>query len=133
MCLRSVILGLVLITCTAAAQNDPPVKHDFTQLHRLSTALSNFNFSEKGASLITVWRQGGGKGVSATADDDEMDLTQAINLWGDECKDMDLSSVAVLSDNGRSIRFIDYKTYQGTKVPRIKLKRGDVVALMVPQ
>ena len=132
MCVRSVILSLVLITCAAAPQNDPPVKHDFTQLHRLSTALDNFNFPEKGASLITVWRQGGGKGISATADNDEMDLTEAINMLGDT-KDMDLSNVAVLYDSGRSIRFIDYTTYQGTKEPQIRLNRGDVVALMMPQ
>ncbi|MFM9962447.1 MAG: hypothetical protein ACKV2Q_14640 [Planctomycetaceae bacterium] len=29
---RSLILGIVLITVAAAAQNNPPAKHDFGQL-----------------------------------------------------------------------------------------------------
>lgn len=129
---RSLILGIVLITVAAAAQNNPPSKHDFTQLHRLSKALENCNFLESRCNnMITVWRQVGGKGISTTGDDDEETLTRAID--GIDGRDMDLSSVAVISDNGRNIRFIDYRNHQEQKMPEIKLKRGDVVALMLPQ
>lgn len=127
---RSLILGIVLITVATAAQNNAPAKHDFAQLHRLSEALKNFNFPD-GANKITVWRQGGGMGISTTGDDDEVTLTQAIN--GISGQDMDLSNVAVISDGGRTVRFIDYKNHQAKKLPEFKVKRGDVVGLMLPQ
>lgn len=128
---RTLILGIVLITVAAAAQNNPPAKHDFTQLHRLSEALKNFNFPDGGANKITVWRQGGGKGISTTGDDDEETLTQSIN--GISGQDMDLSNVVVISDGGHTVRFIDYKELHAKKLPEIKVKRGDVVVLMLPQ
>ena len=128
---RTVILGIVLIAGTSA-QADRPLQHDFSELHRLSTALTNFNFPEKGPSRITVWRQGGGKGISTSEDADETDLDLALHGI-DGFKGTDLSNVAVISDNGRSIRFIDYRKVEGKPLPKITLKRGDVVALMVPK
>lgn len=142
------VLVLVLLACVVGCQaavapitnteflgaaeesDDQPTELDFTQLHRLSNALQNFNFPD-GANKITVWRQGGGKGISTTTSSDELSLTLAIN--GISGKDMDLSNVAVISDGGRSVRFVDYKTQQDKKLPEIKVKRGDVVALMLPQ
>ena len=128
---RTVIIGFILIAGTSA-QADRPLQHEFSELHRLSTALTNFNFPEKGPSRITVWRQGGGKGISSTVDDDEMDLSLALHGI-DGFKGTDLSNVAVISEDGRSIRFIDYRMVEGKPLPKIKLKRGDVVALMVPK
>ena len=93
----------ILLTAIGTATPDEPAKHDFHQLHRLSTALQDFNFPENGPTLITVWRQEGGKGVSCTIDANEDSLENAINSWADHCSNMDLGNVAVLSDGGRTI------------------------------
>jgi hypothetical protein len=131
--LEKITAMAIVLTVIGMANADEPAKHDFHQLHRLSTALQDFNFPENGPKLITVWLQGSGKGVSSTFDSNEISLTQAINAWADDIDNMDLGNVVVLSDGGRTIRFIEYKAGgSGTNSPLV-LRRGDVVILLVPQ
>ena len=132
--LEKITAMTIALTVIGTANADEPAKHDFHQLHRLSTALQDFNFPENGPKRITVWLQGGGKGVSATIDSNEVSLTQAINAWAaDDINDMDLGNVVVLSDGGRTIRFIDYKAAGAATNSPLVLRRGDVVILLVPQ
>jgi hypothetical protein len=128
---RTMILAAIIcISVNAEAADFTPPR--FVQLHRLSTALRNFNNPDPDSKLITTWRQGGGKGVSTTLDSDSSTLREAIQTWADDCKGMDLTNVAIISDGGRRIRFIDYMKHTQKPQPPVKLQRGDIVALMAP-
>lgn len=118
-----------IVSFSVKTQGADHVPLKFVQLHRLSAALQKFNNPDPDARLITTWRQGGGRGVSTTHDSDSSTLREAIQSWTDGCKGMDLANVAMISDGGRKIRFVDY-TKRTQKQPPVKLQRGDIVALM---
>lgn len=115
------------------ASAEPPLKHDFARLHRLSAALDNFNYPEQGTNRITVWLQGGGKGTSVTSDREVVDLTSAVKMWsGDSIDDVDLANVALLRGDGRAVEFVDMHEFVKSGKPTgIVVKRGDLVALLV--
>jgi hypothetical protein len=80
-----------------------------------------------------VWRQSTPTtgSYSSTHDDDTITLQGAIATFEDGCKPMDLSAVAILSDSGRNVRFVDL-TDKDTDTRSIKLKRGQLVILLAP-
>jgi hypothetical protein len=129
----TMVLAVAAVTFGAFALAEPPVKHDFARLQRLSAALDNFNYPEQGTSRITVWLQGGGKGTSATSDREVLDLTTAVKMWTeDSIKDVDLANVAVLRADGRAVEFVDIQEFVKSDKPAgITVKRGDLVALLV--
>ena len=127
---RTIIIAAML--CGAVAMTDDVEETKFTQLERLSSALQKFSNPDPASKRITTWRQGGGTGVSTTHDADTSTLTQAIGSWADGCAEMDLANVAIVSEDGRSIRFIDYTKHKQEDGPLVNLVRGDIVLLMTP-
>jgi len=128
----TLVIAIAALVVGHLAFAETPLKHDFARLQRLSEALYNFNYPERGTNSITVWLQGGGKGVSAGTDKDALDLTNAIKLWDNAAIDgLDLANVAVLQADGRSIRFVDMQEFAKSGKPSgITVKRGDLVALL---
>jgi hypothetical protein len=110
----------------------PVHPHDFKNLQRLATALENFNYTEKAATSITIWRQGGGKGTSVTIGNAKtLDLTKALSYSGGGWENCDLENVAIVSADDRTIRFVNVKEKVASREPfGLILNRGDLVVVL---
>jgi hypothetical protein len=116
-------------------QGKPGAKHDFTNLQRLAKALENYNYPDNAATMITVWCQDGGKGTSCRiADTNTLDVAIAcyMGVNGDyNTKRLDLQNVAIVSANGRSIRFVNLEKEVAAKRPiGVTVQQGDLVAVL---
>lgn len=132
MLLRVTVTAIVFLSAMGTTSADDPEKQKFQQLHRLSKALREFNFPDDRDRRITVWRQVGGAGISATIDEDEVSLKYAIDSFfdGESYQDIDLENIAVLSSNNRRIRFFAYEAGSSETTPRRRVHRGDLVVVL---
>jgi hypothetical protein len=113
----------------------PAAKYDFTNLQRLATALENFNYPENTATAITVWCQGGGKGNSVQVTDAKtLDVAVACHSIVDGHHDkegLDLENVAVMSADGRTIRFVNIKEKFAANRPfGLLVNRGELIIVL---
>jgi len=118
-----------------SGQKKPAAKHDFTNLQRLATALENYNYPEDTATRITVWCQGGGKGNSVQVTDAKtVDVAVACHYIVDGHHDkegLDLENVAVMSADGRAIRFVNIKEKFAAEKPfGLNVNPGELVIVL---
>ena len=113
----------------------PADKYDFTNLQRLATALENFNYPENTATRITAWCQGGGKGTSVQVTDVKtLDVATACHYivdGHDDKEGLDLENVAVMSADGRAIRFVNIKEkFAANKPFGLNVNLGELVIVL---
>lgn len=123
---------LVLLAVAGSLRGDQPLKQDFAELKRLHSVLELSSFPSPSQNGIRFWFQ---KSVSRgtvktvdlkTGDVDEFHLRWTIKFFDVEnVKNLDLTNIAIISENGLSVRFVDL----GGKDTVVK--HGDVVVLAI--
>ena len=104
---------------------------EFSQIHRLTTAMKEFRYPDNGRGRIVVWRQATPETGrrSCTFADNRVSLHHALNAFDDRCKPMDLENVAILSKGGRTIEFVNVQDPEVDSKLYI-LEPGHLVILM---
>ena len=125
---------ILLVFCTPEARSEDNANPALERMTRLSNALKSFRYPNGGRDKITLWRQSTPStgSFSVTIGDSATSLMMAFGAFEDDCEPMDRTAVAILSDSGRTIRFVD-ATAKDLKREQLELKRGQLVILMAPQ
>lgn len=110
---------------------------EFSQLNRLHAAIELMKFP-KLDNRIRTWRQHKTIGFAAETDPgigiaidaDEWTLQRVKDIWAINQDDYDLANVAVISNRGKQIQFIDMTEENVKKVRNLAIRRGDAVIFL---
>jgi hypothetical protein len=145
---------LVLLAAVESVRGDQPLKQDFAELKRLHSVLELSSFPSPSQNGVRFWLQesvsrgtvlelssfpstlqNSNRGFwleeSELRDLEEWPLDATLSFFGvtyNQSLDLDLKNIAIISDNGLSVRFVDFKQRK-----RSYVKRGDVVAFLLSE
>lgn len=129
MAFKVLLSMFVLLTAVESVRGDQPLKHDFAELKRLYCVLELSSFPSPSENGVRFWLQeSDSRGTAKTIDVDEWPLDATLSFFGVEyskTKTLDLRNIAIITDNGLSVRFVDFH--------RTVVKRGDVVAFLLSE
>lgn len=110
MTFRVLLSMLVLLVAVESVRGDQPLKQDFAELERLHSVLKLPSFPSPTQNGVRFWLQGSvSRGTAKTIDIDEWPLDSTLRFFGVEySKTLDLKNIAIISDNGLSVRFVDF-------------------------
>ena len=147
MMFRRLASSIFFLTAFASAYGDEPVGTSFSQLKRLHAVLEHPSFPSPTQDGIQTWKQGTGPHGTAVKFDldkvlvdsrtgerigrsvpDEIPLHTIFQFRGGIAmrNDNDIENIVIISNNGRSIHFVDLKISGNNTAVR----RGDVVAFL---
>lgn len=126
-----IVFAIALIPCSLL-RADADNKDSKQQFMRLAAVLHAIpSGSDEG---VTTWQQySETDGTRASVDVDEWNLSRVVNLWSDKCRDHDLNNVVIISDSGRTVRFINYRMIANKGRRDVRVHRGDVVVFLRPE
>lgn len=123
-------IGTLCLSVSVGVANETVVAN-LAHLKRLAQATDHLKLPE--STGIRTWRQTSETtGTSAVVDADEQLLSHIVNLWNDRCANMDLEHVAVLSETGRQVRFVNYRKVMAGEQQDVLLRGGDIVVFLLP-
>jgi len=111
---------------------------DYAQLKRLQAVLDLASFPEPSIDGIQTWKQLTPSRGAVNKFDftkfpmqgyKKMQLKSVVKFYGGKAAEHDLTNVVIISQNGRSVRFVDY-TKPGAD---IIVRKGDVIAFLLPE
>lgn len=129
---------LLLLTAFGSAHGDDLDMPSFPQLRRLLAVLDLPSFPLPSQDGIQTWKQETSSRGMANKFDfnkfpltnyEEMPVSTFVKFYGGRSMNNDLANVVIISDNGKSIRFVDLEH----RHEDIVLRRGDVIAFLSKQ
>ena len=123
---RILLLLLALLSTSRTVYCDEPSKRHFDELTRLQEAMKLSSFPTPVKDRIQLWMQESQtSGRRRTADVNEWPVSATVIFFHANASRNDLKNIAIISDNGKSVRFID------PKKENLAVTRGDVVAILL--
>lgn len=134
------LLGLLIVTLFALELTNGSVCSgmDYVQLKRLQAVLDLASFPEPSRDGIQTWKPLTPSRGAVNKFDftkfpmqgyEQMQLETIVKFYGGKAADHDLTNVVIISQNGRSVRFVDY----AKRGADVVVKRGDVVAFLLSE
>ena len=136
---NNALASLILVLSTfGSIQGADSNGANYSQLKRLHVVLELPSFPSPSQDGIQTWHQrGASHGVVNKFDFtkfplntyDELPLSAIVKFYGGKNMSNDLTNVVIISNAGRSVRFIDFNESTGT----IGVRRGEVVAFLLTE
>ena len=135
---QAVAITLVFLTAFGSARGEEHVGPSYEQLRRLLAVLDLPSFPSPSADGVQTWKQETqSSGVAHIFDFnkfphstvDEIPMSSFVQFWGGWQMENDLDNVVIISDNGKSIRFVDFNYARQD----VALRKGDVIAFLIKQ
>ncbi len=125
---RAFISMVALLTSGLVASGTEPTKGRYSELQRLHAAMAIPSFPSSTTSEIQLWlHETPKRGRLRTVDLDRWNVSWSLNFFQVDKTEVDLGNVAIISQNGLSIRFID------PQKEGVVVARGDVVAILLSE
>ena len=131
--LRYIAVALVVaLSCAAflaafrTVLGDELTEHNYSELKRLHAVIGLPSFPSPSKDRIHLWLQESPtRGRLSSVDRDEWPVRATIKFFGAKAPINDLKNVAIISNNGLSVRFVDLLKED------MAVTRGDVVAILL--
>lgn len=133
--IKILTLTIAFLTASQSIHGDEFDRSNYTQLRRLLSVIDLPSFPPPSQDGIQAWKQETGtRGVANEFDFnkfpfntyEEMPVSTFVKFYGGKAMNNDLANVVIISDNGRSIRFVNLER----QTEGFALRRGDVVAFL---
>ena len=116
----------VLLAAFRTVHGDEPTEQNYSQLKRLHAVMGLSSFPSPSKDRIHLWLQESPtRGRLRTAYLDEWQVSWTIKFFDANAPKNDLKNVAIISNNGLSVRFVDLRKED------MAVTRGDVVAILL--
>ncbi len=131
-------LPIVILTFVVPTHGGEPAGTQYSRLNRLQSALNLPSFPEPSQDGIQTWKQKTRSDGMAHKFDftkfpmegrEEMSLRTFVKFYGGNAIKSDLANVVIISNDGRSVRFVDFEARKSD----ISVKRGEVVAFLLAE
>ena len=136
--IRLLTLTLLLFTALGSTHGDDLDKPSYAQLTRLLAVLDLPSFPPPTLDGIQAWKQETCTGGVTNKFDfskfplstyEEVSASIFVKFYGGRSMNNDLANVVIISNDGRSLRFVDLDN----KNEDVALRRGDVIAFLSRQ
>ena len=120
------LLILTLLSTSPSVYCDESSERNYSELMRLQAAMGLSSFPSPSKDRIQLWMQEShNRGKLRTADRDEWRVSWTVSFFAADPLRNDLKNIAVISDSGKSVRFVD------PRKENLAVSRGDVIAILL--